>query len=106
MCGVVCRIGWVGDSLDCVQPHLFADTDFVGCVLTQRSTSGAHLTRRGPNTSFPIAGMSKRQGCVSHPTPEAELVSLDHALRVMGRPGLRIWDILAPKDACSSLPRR
>ena len=70
-------IGWVGDSLDAVQPHLFADADFAGCVLTQRSTSGAHITLRGPNTSFPITGLSKRQGCVSHSTPEVELVSFE-----------------------------
>jgi hypothetical protein len=35
-------VGWVGDRLDCIQPHLFADADFGGCVATQRSTSGSH----------------------------------------------------------------
>eukprot|EP00969_Alexandrium_andersonii_P224896 9932120-Alexandrium_andersonii.AAC.1 len=24
-------IGWVGDSFDAIEPHLFADADFAGC---------------------------------------------------------------------------
>ena len=70
-------IGWVGDELSALQPHLFADADFAGCTSTQRSTSGYHFAIRGPNTCFPITGVSKRQTCVSHSTPEAELVSAD-----------------------------
>eukprot|EP00972_Heterocapsa_arctica_P072906 10765334-Heterocapsa_arctica.AAC.1 len=66
-------IGWVGDGLPAVQPHLYADAEFAGCVATQRSTSGYHFAIRDPNTCFPIAGVSKRQGCVSHSTPEAEM---------------------------------
>ena len=76
-------IGWVGDELCCIQPHLYADADFAGCVETQRSTSGVHAILRGPNTSFPTAGASKRQGCVSHSTPEAELVAT-HSTRYAG----------------------
>ena len=37
--------GWVGDPIDSVQPHLFADADFAGCTDTQRSTSGYYLPR-------------------------------------------------------------
>ena len=51
---------------------------------------------RGPHTSFPVAGYSQRQGCVSHSTPEAELVALDSALRKLGVPGLLIWDTILP----------
>ena len=35
--------GWVGDRLEQLQPHMFADADFAGCVTTQRSTSGLYL---------------------------------------------------------------
>jgi hypothetical protein len=59
-------IGWVGDDLSNLQPHMFADADFAGCTSSQRSTSGLHITVRGPNSCFPIVGCSKRQGCVSH----------------------------------------
>ena len=91
------QVGWVGDSLDCIQPHLFADADLAGCVASQRSTSGVHHVLRGPNTSFPVAAASKRQGCVSHSTPEAELIALNFAVRTVGLPGLLIWHTLMPK---------
>ena len=42
-------IGWVGDGLGALQPHLFADADFACCTATQRSTSGYHFAIRGPN---------------------------------------------------------
>ena len=34
-------IGWSGDELEDVQPHLFADADFAGCAVSSRSTSGS-----------------------------------------------------------------
>eukprot|EP00969_Alexandrium_andersonii_P237948 10502706-Alexandrium_andersonii.AAC.1 len=78
--------GWVGDSFSAVAPHLYADADFAGCVDTLRSASGVHLCLRGPRTSFPFAGLSKRQGCSSRSTPEAELVAMDFAMRQEGLP--------------------
>ncbi len=89
-------IGYVGNSLNEVQPHLFADADFAGCATTQRSTSGLHLCIRGSKTCFPIAGQSKRQGCVSHSTPEAEIVAADFGLRLSGLPALDLWHVLLP----------
>ena len=89
-------MGWIGDKLYALQPHLFADADFAGCTDTQRSTSGLHLALRGPNSCFPIAGVSKRQTCVSHSTPEAEMVSMSHALRHCGLPCLDLWHALLP----------
>ena len=65
-------VGWVGDPMDDVRLALYADADFAGCVDSLRSTSGGHLNIQGPNTRFPLSGSSKRQGCVSHSTPEAE----------------------------------
>ena len=43
---------------------------------------------------FPINGQSKRQECVSHSTPEAEIVAADWALRHEGIPMLDIWEVL------------
>ena len=65
-------VGWVGDASEDIGPHLFADADLGGCTQTQRSTAGAHLIMRGPNTCFPIAFSSKRIGCVVLSTAEAE----------------------------------
>jgi hypothetical protein len=46
-------VGWIGDGPSALQPHLFADADFAGCVYTQRSTSGLHLAVRGPKQLLP-----------------------------------------------------
>eukprot|EP00972_Heterocapsa_arctica_P007609 1109492-Heterocapsa_arctica.AAC.1 len=89
-------IGWVGGKLAAVQPHLFADAGFACCVGTQRSTSGYHFAIRGPHTCFPVAGVSKRQCCVSHSTPGAEMVSADYLLRACGLPCLSLWWTLLP----------
>ena len=43
-----------------------------------------------------MVGLSKRQGCVSNSTPEAELVATSHALRIVGCPGLELWQNLLP----------
>ena len=89
-------VGWVGDSFDSISPHLYADADFAGCVESLRSTSGVHQALLGPNTNFPIAGHSKRQGCVSHSTPEAEMVAMDYAMRTTGLPAHSLWEALMP----------
>jgi hypothetical protein len=89
-------IGWVGDKPTDLQCHLFADADFAGCTQTQRSTSGIHLCVRGPRSCFPIAGHSKRQTCVSHSTPEAEIVAADAAVRTCGIPALILWTVILP----------
>ena len=49
----------------------YADADFAGCRFTKRSTSGGFMCIEGPNTLFPLGFCSKRQGAVSHSTPEA-----------------------------------
>ena len=89
-------IGWIGDSLDLLYLHFFADADFAGDVDTQRSTSGFFSVIRGPNSSFPISAGSKRQSCVSHSAPEAELVAADFGLRTDGLPSLSLWRVLFP----------
>ena len=88
------QVGWVGDSLADLSLHLFADADFSGCNATSRSTSGVHLCIRGPATCYPLNGISKRQGCVSHSTPEAEIVAADFALRSSGLPALDLWKVI------------
>ena len=70
-------VGYVGDQRSDVQVHLYADADFAGDPSSKKSTTGVHLCLRGPLTYFPINGQSKRQGCVSHSTPEAEIVAAD-----------------------------
>ena len=91
--------GWVGDSPSDVAPHLFAGADFAGDSNSSRSCSGVHLCLLGPNTVYPLAGQCKKQGCVSHSTPEAEVVAADHAMRMYGLPCLDLWDKLLGRPA-------
>ena len=91
-------VGWVGDSMDDVHLALYADADFAGCVESLRSTSGGHLDLQGPNTRFPLSGSSKRQSCVSHSTPEAEIVAADVAMRATCLPALKLLQRILKKS--------
>ena len=79
--------GWVGDNFKELSVSLFADADFAGCPKSLRSTSGSHMHIQGAHTR-------KRQECVSHSTPEAEIVAVDTTLRTMRIPSLSIWETL------------
>ena len=46
------------------------------------------------HTCFPLCGLSKKQTCVSHSTPEAEIVAAELATRSEGLPGLDLWTFL------------
>ena len=52
-------IGWVADDLKGISLDLFADADFAGCIASQRSTSGAFLCWKGPNTCFGLSCISR-----------------------------------------------
>ena len=91
-------IGWVGDSLGDSSIGLFADADYAGCGESLKSTSGAHMHIQGPHTRFPLAGLSKRQGCLSHSTPEAEIVAADFAMTRLGLPAIALWQQLGGTD--------
>ena len=72
-------VGWVGDQLHEVQPHVYADADFAGCPRTLRSTSGAQMQIEGANTRFPLFARSVRQQAVAHSIPDAELAAINMA---------------------------
>ena len=80
--------------MEALQLKLYADADFAGDKKDFRSTSGICLYLEGNNTMFPLAAQSKKQGCVSHSTPEAEIVSANTAIRTMGLPALDLWDAI------------
>ncbi len=69
-------VGWVGDKISDLSLELYSDADFAGCPETKRSTSGVFLVLVGKRTWFPLAAISKKQTCVSHSTPEAEIVAV------------------------------
>ena len=55
-------------------------------------------TFQGPHTRFPLAGLSKRQGCLSHSTPEAEIVAAHFAMCLLGLPAITLWQRLGGTD--------
>ena len=81
-------VGWVTPWMMCTWP----------CMRTLTLHSGGHLNIQGPNTRFPLSGSSKRQGCVSHSTPEAEIVAADVAMRAMGMPALKLLQRILKKS--------
>ena len=52
------------------------------------------IALKGPNSFFPLKAISKKQSCVSHSTPEAEIVAADLAIRTEGLPALQLWDMV------------
>ena len=91
-----------GDSIDQLSLHLYTDADMAG---DNRSTSGVYLAIEGPRTWFPIASISKRQTAVSHSTPEKEVVAGTTGLRVVGLPGLELWEALVKMTKGEPPPR-
>ena len=91
-------IGWVGNTIKELSVGIYADADYAGCGQSLRSTSGSHMMAFGSHTRFPLAGGSKRQGCVSHSTPEAEIVAADYALRTHAVPVISLWKTLVGSD--------
>ena len=88
------QVGWVGDSKESLELHLYGDADLASEIEDSISTSGVFLEVQGPDTRFPLTGQSKKQTAVSHSTPEAEIVAADHAIRTEGLPALQLWEIL------------
>ena len=80
------------DSPEALELHLYVDADFAGDRLTGESTSGGYLVLVGPNSSFPLAWVSKRQTSTSLSTTESEVVSLAHSLYQEALPALQLWD--------------
>ena len=95
--------GHVGDSLDQLQLSLYSDADFAGDKSTSKSTTGIFLALTGPNTFFPLNGVSKKQTCVSHSIPEAEVVAANAAVRFEGLLALQLWDTILGRPVQATL---
>ena len=55
------------------------------------------MALEGEFSFIPLTALSKRQTCVSHSTPEAEIVAADLAVRTEGMPALTLWETLLEK---------
>ena len=85
---------FIGDPPSELKLRLYADADFAGDKDTLRSTSGAFLAIVGPHSFMSLAAETKKQSCVSHSPPEAEIVSINMAIRTLGIPGLHVLDLI------------
>ena len=72
--------------------RVYSDSDFAGCSQTQRSTTGSIVFLSRAGSKIPLSYLSKRQGCVSHSTPEAEIVAMDTTIRLLALPLTSIAD--------------
>lgn len=63
-----------------------------------RLRSGLRFVIRGAFTNFPLNGQIKRQECLNHSTPEAEIVASGLAAPREGLPDLDLRDVLSPSS--------
>ena len=82
---------------------MYSDADFAGFDETSESTSGIFLAATGPNSFFPLNGISKKQSNVSHSTSEAEIVSVSASLRMEALPALQLWDVILSRETKATL---
>ena len=75
---------------------LFTDADFAGNLRDSKSTNGLFMAMVGPNTFHPLGAVSKTQTAVSHSSTDAEVIALDHAIRVEGLPAITFWEFVRP----------
>ena len=92
------QVSWLGDAREDLKMPIYADADFAGDPRTQRSTSGVVLAVVGPYTRCMLSAASHTQTCVSHSTPEAEIVAADLALRTEAIPARPLWEKLLDRS--------
>ena len=97
------EIGWIGDVANDLDFKVYADADFAGDGKTFKSTNGCASMVDGSYSNFFISGVSKKQSCVSHSSPESELVSADFAVRTEGLPLLDLLDIILHRKTIMEL---
>ena len=86
--------GWIGDPPELLELVLYCDADLAGDRTDSKSTSGVFMCLLGPRSFMPLNALSKKQTSVSKSTPEAEIVSLDHAVYELGLPALSMWEYM------------
>ena len=87
-------MGWIGDPVEELAPHIHFDSDFAGDPYTLKSTSGCHIDIQGPNSRFPLMGVSKGQSSTAQSSTEAEVASLDRGMKAHGEPMLAMMAVI------------
>eukprot|EP00972_Heterocapsa_arctica_P049696 7312056-Heterocapsa_arctica.AAC.1 len=63
----------IGDKPKDLIIALYSDADFAGDKESSKYISGIFIALTGPNSFYPLSATSRKQSCVSHSTPEAEI---------------------------------
>ena len=82
-------MGYIGDHHWALPLKLYADANFAG-----DKPSFTLRCVHGPKTYLPMACRTKKQGCVSRSTPEAEVISLGAGMRTLAVPAIGVWEKL------------
>ena len=88
----VIQFAYVGDHVADCFVVMFVDAGFAGDLQDSKSTGGSFCFLLGPQTCVPLSWTCKKQGAVSHSSTEAEIISLDMAIRSEGIPQLHLWE--------------
>ena len=99
----LCLKDHIGDSSDKLALSFYSDADIAGDEDSPKSTTGIFMALTGPNTFFPLNGVSKKQTCFSHSTPEAEIVAPNAAVRLEELPALQLWDVILERNVIATL---
>ena len=78
---------------------LYVDADFAGDAKDSKSTNGVYQQLAGNSSRGQVSAVSKKQSCVSHSTPEAEIVAADHGIRVEALPALDLVELVLGRKA-------
>ena len=89
--------GYIGDQAENLEIRCYTDADLAGDKLTKKSTTGVFVVLIGPNSYFPLVGVSTKQTAVSHASTESELVGADHGVRKECLPLWTLWETLLQK---------
>ena len=80
----------------------YSDADSAGDRESSKSTTGIFMALTG-QIFFPLNGVSKKQTCVSHSTPEAEIIAANAAVSLEGLPALQLWAIVLERKVLATL---
>ena len=90
--------GWIADPRESLYVEMFVDADFCGDEDHCFSTSGGWVQISGPNSQFPLAWISKKQGAIARSTTEAETAAMAYVLFEEGLPLLELMKRLMCPD--------
>ena len=85
---------YVGNTAQQCRLGLFQDSDFAGDLEDSKFNIRRSSVHFRKSHVVSLSWMCKKQTSVSHNSTEAEIISLDASLRMVGIPALDLWDLV------------